>query len=78
VFQLLFEIGGQILFELAAEFGWESVKDSVPLGTGVAMHWIGEFWVQRQKDRPALFSFRAGALFAFGMALVRFIYLELG
>jgi hypothetical protein len=47
-----------------------------PIGTGIAMHWIGEFW--RERGRPALFSFRAGAIFAFGMALVRFVYLELG
>lgn len=49
-----------------------------PIGTGIAMHWIGEFWRARGKDRPILFSFRAGAIFAFGMALVRFVYVELG
>ena len=49
-----------------------------PIGTGVAMHWLGEFWRERGRDRPALFSFRAGAIFAFGMALVRFVYLDLG
>jgi hypothetical protein len=49
-----------------------------PIGTGIAMHWIGEFWRERGLDRPALFSFWAGAIFAFGMALVRFAYLELG
>jgi hypothetical protein len=49
-----------------------------PIATGIAMHWIGEFWRERGRDRPALFSFRGGALFAFGMALVRFIYLEIG
>jgi hypothetical protein len=49
-----------------------------PIGTGIAMHWIGEFWRERGRDRPAMFSFRAGAIFAFGMALVRFLYLELG
>lgn len=48
-----------------------------PIGTGIAMHWIGEFWRERGRDRPALFSFRAGAIFAFGMALARFAYLEL-
>ena len=41
------------------------------------MHWIGEFWSDRGRDRPALFAFGAGALFAFGMALVRFAVLEL-
>ena len=49
-----------------------------PIGTGIAMHWIGEFWRERGRDRPILFSFRAGAIFAFGMALVRFVYVELG
>ena len=49
-----------------------------PLGTGIVMHWIGEFWRERSRDRPVLFSFRAGAIFAFGMALVRFVYVELG
>jgi hypothetical protein len=49
-----------------------------PIGTGLAMDSMGEFWQGRGKDRPPLFSFRAGAIFAFGMALVRFVYLELG
>ena len=49
-----------------------------PVGTGIAMHWLGEMWRDRGKDPPALFSFKAGALFAFGMAVVRFVYLELG
>ena len=49
-----------------------------PIGTGVAMHWLGEFWRERGRDRPVLFSFRAGAMFAFAMALVRFVYVELG
>lgn len=47
-----------------------------PLGTGLAMHWLGEAWEQRGRRRPALFHFRAGALFALGMALVRFVYLQ--
>lgn len=49
-----------------------------PVGTGMAMHWLGEMWRDRGKDPPALFCFKAGALFAFGMALTRFVYLELG
>lgn len=49
-----------------------------PIGTGMAMRAIGEYWVERGRDRPALFSFRAGAIFAFGMALVRFVYLGPG
>ena len=117
---------GQVLFELVATLGWESVKDSArrerqatpvlagtghlmlgvlagilsllivprrlaphsplpglsllasPIATGIAMHWLGEFWRGRGRDRPILFSFRAGAIFAFGMALVRFVYVELG
>ena len=44
----------------------------------MAVHWIGEFWREHGRDRPTLFSFRAGAILAFGMALVRFVYLELG
>jgi hypothetical protein len=47
-----------------------------PLGTGIVMDWIGEFWRERGRDRPILFSFRAGAIFAFGMALVRFVWVE--
>ena len=50
---------------------------AAPIGTGAAMHRLGEFWRARGKDRPVLFTFRAGAVFAFGMALVRFVYLEL-
>ena len=49
-----------------------------PIGTGIAMHWMGEWRRERGRDRPALFSFWAGAIFAFGMALVRFVYLEIG
>jgi hypothetical protein len=46
-----------------------------PLGTGAAMHVLGARW-ERDDERPRLFSFRAGAIFAFGMALVRFYYFE--
>jgi hypothetical protein len=49
-----------------------------PVGTGIAMHWLGEMWRDQGKNPPVLFSFKAGALFAFGMAIVRFVYLELG
>jgi hypothetical protein len=49
-----------------------------PIGTGVIMHWLGEFWRERGRDRPVLFSFQAGAIFAFGLALVRFVYVEMG
>jgi len=49
-----------------------------PLATGIAMQWLGEFWRSRGREAPALFSFWSGAIFAFGMALVRFVYLELG
>ena len=123
VFQALFEVLGQILFELIFGVGSESLKDAVrpvrrshpvlaaighflmgslaggisllifgerlmarstvpglsllvsPLLTGAAMHVIGARWEQ-EEDRPALFSFRAGAVFAFGMALVRYFYFE--
>ena len=49
-----------------------------PIATGLAMHTIGEWRQERGRDRPALFSFWAGAVFAFGMALVCFVYLEIG
>ena len=49
-----------------------------PIATGIAMHSMGEWWRQRGRDRPALFSFWPSAIFAFGMALVRFVYLEIG
>lgn len=49
-----------------------------PIATGIAMHTIGEWWRERGRDRPALFSFWPGAIFAFGMALARFVYLEIG
>jgi hypothetical protein len=49
-----------------------------PIGTGIAMHLMGERWRERGRHRPALFSFWPGAIFAFGMALVRFVYLEIG
>jgi hypothetical protein len=45
---------------------------------GIVMHWLGEFWRARGRDTPILFSFRSGAIFAFGMALVRFVYVEMG
>ena len=48
-----------------------------PIATGMIMRWIGEWWSARVADRPALFSFRAGAIFAFGMALVRFAFREI-
>ena len=46
-----------------------------PLGTGAAMHVLGARWEDDDR-RPTLFSFRAGATFAFGMELVRFYYFE--
>jgi hypothetical protein len=124
LFELALEILGQLLFEIVAGFGWESLKDALraerhatpllagvgdfllgvvaggvslivygqrvtsasavpglslvaaPIGTGIAMHWLGTFWRQRREDRPTLFTFRAGVIFAFAMALVRFVYLE--
>jgi hypothetical protein len=124
LFQFVLEVLGQIFFELAAELGWHSLKDSMrrereaspvlaaighflmgviagglslllfstrltergpipgvsllasPLATGLAMHWIGEFWRDAGRERRALFTFRGGAVFAFGMALVRFLYFE--
>jgi hypothetical protein len=121
---MVFEVVGQILFELLTELGWRSLGDGLrsrreahpvlarlgqfllgsiagvisllivsrrivgpsplvgaslilsPLCTGLAMHWIGEWWPRSYGDKPGLFSFTSGAIFAFGMALVRFVYLE--
>jgi hypothetical protein len=126
--QLVLEVVGQVVFEIAAGLGWESLKEPLrrereardtspflrtigcflwglvggvlsillvnsrlapqltfpgislvlsPICTGVAMHGIGEWWGDRRR-RPALFSFSTGAIFALGMALVRFIHFELG
>jgi hypothetical protein len=50
---------------------------AAPIGTGLAMHWLGGLWNEHGRDRPVLFTFRAGAVVAFGMALARFVYLEL-
>jgi hypothetical protein len=49
-----------------------------PIGTGLVMQWIGELTGRGPSNRPALFSFRTGAIFAFGMSLVRFVYIERG
>ena len=46
-----------------------------PLGTGAVMHALGR--LRGEADKPVFFSFRAGAIFAFGMALVRFVYVGL-
>jgi hypothetical protein len=121
--QFVVEVFGQLLFEVAIAFGWESVRDSVrsreraspllaasghfltgciagvlslllyrervtqdalfpgislilsPLGTGLVMQWLGDRWGD-EKQRPMLFTFQGGATFAFGMALVRFLYMR--
>jgi hypothetical protein len=49
-----------------------------PIGTGLVMQWIGELSHKPRSDRPALFSFQAGAIFAFGMSLIRFVCIEIG
>ena len=48
-----------------------------PIGTGLIMRRLGDAWEQRGRRRPVLFSFGAGAIFAVGMALARFTYIEL-
>jgi hypothetical protein len=45
-----------------------------PAITAVLVDLLGSQWEARRGWRPALFTLRAGALFAFGMALVRFVY----
>jgi hypothetical protein len=47
-----------------------------PLANGIIMHAIGRRWDDRPSDRPGPFTFRAGVLFAFAMALVRFVWLR--
>lgn len=122
ILQIVFEVFGYLLFEVAAALGWESLKQALrrdryvnpvlatlgqvligaaagglsllavpsrlteatlfpgvsvilsPLVTGLAMDELGDRWVGRGKEPPALFNFRAGASFAFGMAVVRFLY----
>ena len=124
IVQFVLEVVGQVLVELLAELGWESLRDGMrprrkahpalaalgqfllgllagglsllivghrlfgpaplpgvslilsPLATGAAMHVIGGFWPGHFGERPGLFEFRAGAICAFGMALVRFLYFE--
>jgi hypothetical protein len=48
-----------------------------PLGTGIAMRGLGELRYGDERDRPVLLTFRGAAIFAFAMALVRFVYIEL-
>jgi hypothetical protein len=48
-----------------------------PIVTGAVMAWTGAMWRRRGGAPPAVFTFRAGAIFAFGMALVRFLYVRL-
>jgi hypothetical protein len=50
---------------------------AAPIVTGAAMAGIGDMWRRRGGAPPLLFTFRAGAIFAFGMAVVRFLYLRL-
>ena len=44
-----------------------------PVVTAVLVDLLGSRWEVRKGWRPALFTLRAGAMFAFGMALVRFV-----
>jgi hypothetical protein len=45
-----------------------------PIGTGAVFEVLGRWWVRRGNVRMALFTFRGGACFALGMALLRFTY----
>ena len=47
-----------------------------PIGTGAAMHALGRLWPGDWDEKPGLLSFWGGATFAFGMVLVRFLYIE--
>jgi hypothetical protein len=48
-----------------------------PLVAGTAMQWFGDWRRSRGRETTGLATFRGGALFAFGMALVRFLMLGL-
>jgi hypothetical protein len=48
-----------------------------PLVSGAAMQGIGTLWVRFGWDRPAIFTFRGGAIVGFAMGLMRFSYLQL-
>jgi hypothetical protein len=45
-----------------------------PLVTGALMHRYGEWVESRARSRSSIATFWGGALFAFGMALVRFVW----
>ncbi len=45
-----------------------------PIVTGGVFEVLGRWWVRRGYVRMALFTFRGGACFALGMALLRFAY----
>jgi hypothetical protein len=47
-----------------------------PVATGALLECLGRWWVRRDNVRMALFTFRGGFCFAFGMAVVRFAYFE--
>jgi hypothetical protein len=47
-----------------------------PLATGTIMEGIGRLLLDRGYVRLALFTFKGGFWFAFGMALLRFAYVE--
>lgn len=44
-----------------------------PAISALVLMLIGDVWHKWRGWRPALFTFRAGAVFAFGIALVRFV-----
>jgi len=47
-----------------------------PAGVGSAMHWFGAWLDRRGKDSPWLVTFWGGALFAFGIVLMRWIFIK--
>jgi hypothetical protein len=47
-----------------------------PLVSGIAMNWYGEWREGRGWGRSYIATFWGGALFAFGMAAVRFVWVE--
>ena len=51
---------------------------ATPLVTGLALHTWGDYRQRNGKKTTILATFKGGAIFAFGTALVRFIFFRIG
>ena len=49
-----------------------------PILVGGSTYMVGRRWMERGADPPRVFTFSAGAAFAFAVALVRFVYFAFG